>query len=58
MCLQAHSTPLCHTALQLLEGGVAKRDGRLQVGDVVKKVGHPVCLSVCLCGAAPVHAGM
>ena len=36
------------TALQLLDGGIAKRDGRLQVGDVVKKVGHPVCLSVCL----------
>lgn len=40
-------------SLQLLEEGIAKRDGRLQVGDVVQKVGQPVCLSVCLCGVTP-----
>lgn len=46
--------------LQLLEGGIARKDGRLKVGDIVKKVGDclSVCLSVCLCGVIPDHAGM
>ena len=44
---------VCHMvcSLQLLEDGIAKRDGRLQVGDIVQKVAYlSVCLSVCLCG--------
>ena len=58
VCGCVHAGPVC--PLQLLEGGIARKDGRLQVGDVVKKVGHclSVYLSVRLCGVIPDHAGM